>query len=115
MRVTRAWKGLIPGLALGMVVTVASLAGAGSYRLVTRIPIPGEPLASFDISGVDASAQTYSRLTPLPRRSSRAPKVRARAACWGTSAISPARAGAPDCSGCRDHRDERARVCRPTV
>ena len=24
MRVTRAWKGLIPGLALGMVVTVAA-------------------------------------------------------------------------------------------
>ena len=51
--------GLIPGLVLAVVVTGASLAGAGSYRLLTRVAIPGAPLASFDISWVDTPAHTY--------------------------------------------------------
>src|SRR5262245_54980905 len=59
MTSTRSRKGLILGLALVMVVSAASLAGAGSYRLVTRVDIPGAPLASFDISWVDAATHTY--------------------------------------------------------
>jgi hypothetical protein len=59
MTSTRSRNGWISSLALLMVVTAASLATAGSYRLVTRVAIPGEPLASFDISWVDATTHTY--------------------------------------------------------
>ena len=59
MTTTTSRTGLLPALALVMVVAVASLVGAGSFRLLTRVAIPGEPLASFDISWVDSGTQTY--------------------------------------------------------
>jgi hypothetical protein len=42
----------LPGLALVMVVTIASVAGAGSYRLLTRIAIPGGPAASTSVGSI---------------------------------------------------------------
>src|SRR5262249_28409785 len=56
---TRSRSRLISGLILAIGLTGAGLAGAGAYRLLTRITIPGEPLASFDISWVDPTTQTY--------------------------------------------------------
>jgi hypothetical protein len=51
--------GLVCALALLLVVTSFGLSGAGSYQLLTRIAVPGEPLASFDISWVDPTTHTY--------------------------------------------------------
>jgi len=58
---TSKWsrRSVISGLALLMVVTAAAVSAAGAYRLLTRIDIPGAPLASFDISWVDPTTQTY--------------------------------------------------------
>src|SRR5215470_4891216 len=51
---------MILSLMLAAVVgAMVTLLWAGSYQLVTRIDVPGAPLASFDISWVDPATQTY--------------------------------------------------------
>jgi DNA-binding beta-propeller fold protein YncE len=55
----RSQGGVISSLALLMVMTAAGGSEAGSYRLLTRVAVPGVPLASFDISWVDPTTQSY--------------------------------------------------------
>ncbi len=57
MRRTRSL--MVPCLAVLMFLTAAGPAGAGSYRLIARIAVPGAPLGSFDISWIDPATQTY--------------------------------------------------------
>src|SRR5215471_13649560 len=53
-------SGMTVSLLLAVVVgAMVTLLWAGSYQLVTRIDVPGAPLASFDISWVDPATQTY--------------------------------------------------------
>jgi DNA-binding beta-propeller fold protein YncE len=53
----RRWLGW--SLVVVAAVLVGEAALAGSYSLLTRIAVPGAPLASFDISWVDPGTQTY--------------------------------------------------------
>ncbi len=54
---SRYWLGF--SLAMAILVLLGPPALAGSYKLLTRIAIPGVPLESFDISWVDDATQTY--------------------------------------------------------
>jgi DNA-binding beta-propeller fold protein YncE len=57
MSSSRRWLGWFLAVVAAFIFGGSAL--AGSYSLVTSITVPGSPLASFDISWVDAATQTY--------------------------------------------------------